>query len=217
MRGATSLSTSSILPPMENSPSVKPVMLPPGRVRLATNPLPTGSNTCVNTIGMLLVARFNGSSSSAPLVQITSGCRAMIRQPPVCSAPWPATAFDVALAFLSPVFLDLARRRSHGPMVYRLRLHLHPVDGSPARVQQGVWAERVPKKTCKISHSVSRRWHQRRACPNRRRQVAGEVGPAGHHREPQRRRRQHRCCAGGAGGARWLYAPGLGNAAARHE
>src|SRR5436190_1915213 len=35
-----------------------------------------------------------------------------LRQPPVCSAPWQATAFDVALAFLSPVFLDLARRRS---------------------------------------------------------------------------------------------------------
>src|SRR6266404_1497150 len=57
----------------------------------------------------------------------------------------------------------------HGPMVCRLHLHIHPVDGSPARLQQGVWAGRVPNKTCKISYSVSRRWHQRRACPNRRR------------------------------------------------
>src|SRR6516162_1531859 len=94
------------------------------------------------------------------------------------------------------------------------RLHLHPVDGCP---QHGVWAERVPNETCKISRSVSRRWHQRRACPHRRRQVAGEVGPAGHHREPQRRQRQHRCCDGGAGGTRWLYPAGLGNAAARHQ
>src|SRR5262249_20809191 len=39
----------------------------------------------------------------------------LLRQSRVCSAPWPATAFDVALAFLSPVslspvFLDLARK-----------------------------------------------------------------------------------------------------------
>src|SRR5262249_43375798 len=105
----------------------------------------------------------------------------------------------------------------HGPMVCRLRLHLHPVDGCPARVQRGVWAGRVPNETCEISRSVSRRWHQRRACPHRRRQVAGEGGPAGDNRDPQRRRRQHRCCAGGAGGARWLCPAGLGNAAARHE
>src|SRR5262245_12511688 len=30
----------------------------------------------------------------------------LLRQPRVRSAPWPATAFDVALAFLSPVFLS---------------------------------------------------------------------------------------------------------------
>src|SRR5262245_7234631 len=39
----------------------------------------------------------------------------------------------------------------HGPMVCRLRLHLHPVDGSPARVQHGVWAGPVPNETGKIS------------------------------------------------------------------
>src|SRR3984893_16868824 len=107
--------------------------------------------------------------------------------------------------------------RPHGPMVCRLRHHVHPVDGSCVNFHQDVCAGRVPNKTSKSSHSVSRRWHQRRACPNRRRQVAGEVGPAGHHREPHRRRRQHRCCRGGAGGPRWLYPAGLGNAAARHQ
>src|SRR5262249_57045446 len=35
--------------------------------------------------------------------------------PLVCSAPWPATAFDVALAFLSPVFLGILGREI--PMV----------------------------------------------------------------------------------------------------
>src|ERR1700730_2776188 len=107
--------------------------------------------------------------------------------------------------------------RPHGPMVCRLRHHVHPVDGSCVNFQQDVCAGRVPNKTSKSSHSVSRRWHQRRACPNRRRQVAGEVGPAAHHREPHRRRRQHRCCRGGAGGPRWLSPAGVGTAAARHQ
>src|SRR5262249_56106938 len=85
---------------------------------------------------------------------------------PVCSTPWPATVFDVALAFLSlvllsPVLLDLARKSAcptcalycgdpHGPMVCLLRLHLHPVDRSPASVQQGVWAGPVPDPTGQI-------------------------------------------------------------------
>src|SRR5262245_42366554 len=123
---------------------------------------------------------------------------------PLVQRPWPATAFDVAVASLSPVFLDSHASRAcrtcalycetraspgslycedgdpHGPMVCRLRLHLHPVNGSP---QQGVWTGRVSNKTCKISRSVSRRRHQRRACTNRRRQVAGEVGQASHDRE----------------------------------
>ena len=33
------MSTSNILPPIENSPHVNPVMLPPGRLRLVTKPL----------------------------------------------------------------------------------------------------------------------------------------------------------------------------------
>ena len=35
---------------------VRPVMLPPGRPRLATNPGPTGSPTVVMTIGIVRVA-----------------------------------------------------------------------------------------------------------------------------------------------------------------
>jgi hypothetical protein len=34
-----------------------PVILPPGRARLATNPLSTGSPTWMNTIGIVLVSR----------------------------------------------------------------------------------------------------------------------------------------------------------------
>ena len=39
-----------------NSCWVNPVMLPPGRARLATKPASTGSVTCVKTIGILRVA-----------------------------------------------------------------------------------------------------------------------------------------------------------------
>src|SRR5262245_63207030 len=49
--GATSLSRSSHLPPIDGSWLAKPVMLPPGRAKLSTKPLPTGSPTPLNTIG----------------------------------------------------------------------------------------------------------------------------------------------------------------------
>ena len=54
--GISSLSNSSHFTPIENSCCVKPVMFPPGRARLLTNPAPTGSLTCANTIGMVAVA-----------------------------------------------------------------------------------------------------------------------------------------------------------------
>src|SRR5262245_38073996 len=49
--GATCLSSSSHLVPIENSYMVKPVALPPGRDRLSTRPLPTASGTNTKTIG----------------------------------------------------------------------------------------------------------------------------------------------------------------------
>ena len=50
--GATSLRCSSHLPPISGSKAVKPVRLPPGRPKLSTNPLPTGSPTDTNTTGI---------------------------------------------------------------------------------------------------------------------------------------------------------------------
>src|SRR5215471_4347902 len=57
-RGAISLSSSSHLPPSASSLTAKPVTLPPGRGKLATKPLPTGSATVAKTIGMLRVEFF---------------------------------------------------------------------------------------------------------------------------------------------------------------
>src|SRR5262249_21520386 len=54
-RGAISLSSSTHLPPSEGSLVAKPVALPPGRDRLATKPLPTGSATVAKTRGMVRV------------------------------------------------------------------------------------------------------------------------------------------------------------------
>src|ERR1700738_350684 len=55
MRGAISLSSSSHLPAIVGSIMVKPVALAPGRARLSTKPLPTGSATITNTTGMVRV------------------------------------------------------------------------------------------------------------------------------------------------------------------
>jgi hypothetical protein len=46
--------------------SIKPVMLPPGRAKLTTNPAPTGSGTCANTIGTVRVARCKGPTAALP-------------------------------------------------------------------------------------------------------------------------------------------------------
>src|SRR5215469_11477030 len=52
-RGAISFNISSILPKTESSMNVNPVMLPPGRARLSTNPNPTGSDTPGITMGIV--------------------------------------------------------------------------------------------------------------------------------------------------------------------
>ena len=53
MLGAISLSNSNHLLLIEDATFVKPVALPPGREMLFTKPLPTGSPTCTNTIGIV--------------------------------------------------------------------------------------------------------------------------------------------------------------------
>src|SRR6516162_9323749 len=49
IRGAISLSNSTHFPAIVGSILVKPVTLPPGRGKLATKPLPTGSETVAKT------------------------------------------------------------------------------------------------------------------------------------------------------------------------
>ena len=56
VRGATSFSSATHLPPSAGLRFVKPVMLPPGCATLAAKPLPTGSDTTANTIGIVRVS-----------------------------------------------------------------------------------------------------------------------------------------------------------------
>ena len=52
---------------------LKPVMLRPGRDRLATKPCPTGSLTRLNMIGMVLVASFSAAVIGVPLPTMRCG------------------------------------------------------------------------------------------------------------------------------------------------
>ena len=57
VRGAISFNSSTHLPPTAGSLTVKPVMLPPGCARFAAKPLPIGSVTPANTMGIVRVSR----------------------------------------------------------------------------------------------------------------------------------------------------------------
>src|SRR5262245_52541593 len=52
---------------MPYSNTIKPVALPPGRAMLSTKPAPTGSATCVNTIGTVRVACSNDARAGVLL------------------------------------------------------------------------------------------------------------------------------------------------------
>jgi len=67
------LSISSHLPASEYSNAVNPVALPPGRAKLATAPVPTGSLRLVNTIGMVRVSASRASTPGVLPANSTSG------------------------------------------------------------------------------------------------------------------------------------------------
>ena len=61
--GTNSRSSSNRFGSISTFNEIKPVRLPPGRFRLATNPTATGSNPIVKTIGIVVVAAFAGSAA----------------------------------------------------------------------------------------------------------------------------------------------------------
>ena len=60
------------MPAISGDKSDRPVTLPPGRARLATRPLPTGSVTVTKTIGMTAVACLAAMTTGVPDVTMTS-------------------------------------------------------------------------------------------------------------------------------------------------
>ena len=75
LTGAISESSSSHLPPSEGSKPAKPVMFPPGWLRLGTMPLATASSPTTKTIGIVRVSRWRAAVAGAPIVAMMSGCR----------------------------------------------------------------------------------------------------------------------------------------------
>ena len=72
-----SLSNWSRFPLNSGDRRLLPVMFPPGRAKLATNPLPTGSLLAVITMGMLWVACWTARTACEPPATITLTFRLM--------------------------------------------------------------------------------------------------------------------------------------------
>jgi hypothetical protein len=118
--GAISLSASSHLLPMLNSKAVKPVSRPPGRARLGTKPLPTGSVTSTKTIGSVPL------TGSSPAITGVVGAKIKSGASPTSSFAW------------------ACRRLASGTQRYsrrRLRPSTQPSSRSPA---SNAWARTCP-------------------------------------------------------------------------
>ena len=70
--GTISLSSSNRFPSISGEIEVTPVMFPPGRARLVTSPVATGSPTAIMTSGIDEAAFLTASEAGVPAVTITS-------------------------------------------------------------------------------------------------------------------------------------------------
>ena len=73
--GTSSCSSSSRFGAISSFNWVTPVMLPPGRLRLATRPSLIGSPPVSKMIGMVVVAAFAASAAGVEVAAITATCR----------------------------------------------------------------------------------------------------------------------------------------------
>src|SRR2546430_8372247 len=73
--GTTSRKSSSRLPTTSADPIDSPVTLPPGRAKLATSPLSTGSTATAKTIGMTDVACFTERAEFPPVTMTSTFIR----------------------------------------------------------------------------------------------------------------------------------------------
>ena len=73
--GTISFRSSSCFPLSSGAKVDNPVMFPPGRARLATNPFPTGSGSCAMTMGIVEVASLAARVAWGPAVTMMSTLR----------------------------------------------------------------------------------------------------------------------------------------------
>src|SRR5439155_24972326 len=92
--GTISFSIDRCLPVMVAGKIVNPVMLPPGRAMLATNPLPTGSATDTNTIGIVRVACMSAVTTGVLWPRMQSG---LVPPPPSQGLHAHRIAFGIAV------------------------------------------------------------------------------------------------------------------------
>ena len=67
------MSSPTHLPAIVGSIFMKPVTLPPGRLRLLMKPLPIGSVTCTKMIGMVRVCRTTAAVAGVVCAKMRSG------------------------------------------------------------------------------------------------------------------------------------------------
>ena len=101
-----SFKSSICFPLISGARADNPVMFPPGRARLATNPLPIGSLSCAMIIGVVAVACLAGPVAAGPAVTSASSRRWTSSDAitgkrsdlPFCGSPFndDVLAFDIA-------------------------------------------------------------------------------------------------------------------------
>src|SRR4051794_35890557 len=131
-----------------------PVILPPGRFRLTTRPVPTGSPPATNTIGMVDVAPFAANAVTLPCRDDRRGAAA----DELGSKPGEALVMSVRIAVIDAHALSFGEARFRQAAV-EFRQEMRRLGPRPA-------AEETEER--------GRRLRPRRARPERRRRAGAE-------------------------------------------
>ena len=141
--GATSFSNSSHLPAIGASLTATPVALPPGRERLATKPLPTGSLTFVKTIGIVRVSASRAASTGPPTLMMTSGFSATSSLALVRIRSRPSPENRCSIVMLRPSNQPSSRRPSTRARVCRTPKMFSGAAGRGRQITDAVHAVRL--------------------------------------------------------------------------
>src|SRR5215470_7475215 len=134
--GAISLSSSTHLPVCVGSETLKPVTLPPGREKLATKPMPSGSESAGKMMGMVRVCSSNAAVLRVVLETMRSGCSdELLRKAPDrvrIGGCCPANVDPGVAAFCPPELLESVPERCDQSLPRTtLIAHQHPNQPHP--------------------------------------------------------------------------------------